>query len=197
MATGAPHQSAQSESSDDDAMPTTTLIGIIIGVCFAAVIVVSLAGLAAIIFAVAAVARKKKRQAEDAALSTSHRTVQGVTTSTYSTSRDSGGRVLVRATELVQHGETGSMHGVQRNTADDAVVVAVAFPSAPAGVACDDFALKVWLHDLGVGEYEANLRDEGFDTVFALRALAKGDLIELGITKLGHRNAIMHAITLL
>ena len=59
------------------------------------------------------------------------------------------------------------------------------------------FELKGWLYGLGMGEYESNLRDEGFDSIISLRELEKDDLKEIGITKLGHRKAIIKAITAL
>ena len=37
--------------------------------------------------------------------------------------------------------------------------------------------------------------DEGFDSIISLRELEKDDLKEIGITKLGHRKAIIKAIT--
>ena len=46
-------------------------------------------------------------------------------------------------------------------------------------------------------KHEHKLRDEGFDTVTTLRELEKDDLKEIGITKLGHRKAIIKAITTL
>ena len=59
------------------------------------------------------------------------------------------------------------------------------------------FELSQWLEGLGLGEYEGCLRGEGFDSMISLRELEKDDLKEIGITKLGHRKAIIKAITLL
>ena len=59
------------------------------------------------------------------------------------------------------------------------------------------FVLKEWLNSVGMGEYEASLRDEGFDNVSSLRDLEKDDLKEIGVAKLAHRKAIMKAIALL
>ena len=59
------------------------------------------------------------------------------------------------------------------------------------------FVLKEFLLHVGMGEYEASLRAEGFDNVSSLRDLEKDDLKEIGVVKLAHRKAIMKAIALL
>ena len=61
------------------------------------------------------------------------------------------------------------------------------------------FVLTEWLNDpkVGMGEYEASLRAEGFDNVSSLRDLEKDDLKEIDVVKLAHRKAIMKAIALL
>ena len=84
-------------------------------------------------------------------------------------------------------------------TVDAVVAVDAAAAAVPATEVISDgvFELKAWLDALGMGEHEHKLRDEGFDTVTTLRELEKDDLKEIGITKLGHRKAIIKAITTL
>jgi class 3 adenylate cyclase len=53
-----------------------------------------------------------------------------------------------------------------------------------------------WLHNLGLGQYEAAFRENDVDAEL-LPNLAAEDLKELGITSLGHRRRLLEAIAVL
>ena len=50
-----------------------------------------------------------------------------------------------------------------------------------------------WLHGLGLGQYEQAFRDNAVDAE-VLRELTGDDLKELGVTVVGHRRKLLHAI---
>ena len=60
-----------------------------------------------------------------------------------------------------------------------------------------EFSVDAWLTELGMEEHAPKFTEQGLGTQTSLRLLSHEQLQQIGITMMGHRNTILHAITLL
>ena len=60
-----------------------------------------------------------------------------------------------------------------------------------------EFSVEAWLTELGMEEHASKFTEQGLETQASLHLLSHTQLQEIGIAMMGHRNTILHAITLL